>query len=301
MTARPRRGYTLIELLVGLVLTLLVSFAIYQALIGSQRLQRSLFARMDTQQSARSVALFLSSQVRELSATDGDLQSVTASQIRYRGPRWAAITCSPLTVGGGYSIKLRNDRTFGATVPTVGDSVMLYLEGVAERREDDAWAIGVVTAVAASTCDLPDVGASRTLSITLRSSDDVPVEAPFQLGVFRTVPERYLRGGPVRGFRVDELLPTTVDGLTWLGRRTALTAGSWSATEPLIGPIAATNGVQYALFTTAGAATTTLTAAATMQITVRPLSREVGWFGGLNARHADSLVTRIALRNNARF
>jgi prepilin-type N-terminal cleavage/methylation domain-containing protein len=287
-----RRGFTLIEVLIGILLTVLVSGAIYQTIIASRQLQRTLYAQMDTQQTARASVLFIATALRELDGFAGDLVAATDSSLTYRAMRWTGITCSPLGVSGGnLTVGLRRTQVWGAQVPNAtSDSLLLYLERDPATRNDDIWVIGGVSAVAAGTCT--DGSTSTNLTFAVRSADggNSAATAGFRVGA------------PVRGFQ-QEQVTLVADGteFSWLGRRTRANDGTWSAIEPVVGPLVAGTGLRFALFDSLNASTSQVGQAASVAVTVRAWSREVGRFNGVNGRHIDSLVTRVALRNNTRF
>jgi prepilin-type N-terminal cleavage/methylation domain-containing protein len=288
-----RRGFTLVEILIAMLLTTIVTGAVYRTIVESRRLQRTLYSRMDTAQSARTTALFLGTALRELDAFQGDLVARTDTSVRYRAARWTGLTCTNATASGGdLVIGIRNTQLWGAQLPTAGqDSIFLYLEVDPNTRNDDRWVIGVVSAVGTGTC--ADAAAATTVTFSIRAADGGNTAV--------TAANGFRRGGPMRGFQHEEVTMVPNGGLTWVGRRTMASNGTWTTFEPVVGPIMAATGLNFALFDSLNTATTTVTNAASLQLTVRALSREIGWRNGINARHVDSIVTRIALRNNSRF
>ncbi len=293
MHPMTRRGFTLVEILIAMMLTTIVTGAVYRTIVESRRLQRTLYSRMDTAQSARTTALFLGTALRELDAFQGDLIARTDTSVRFRAARWTGITCTnAVTSGGNLVIGIRNTQLWGAQLPTAGqDSIFLYLEVDPATRNDDRWVIGIVSAVAAGTC--ADLSASTAVTFSIRADDGGNAAV--------TAANGFRRGGPMRGFQHEEVTMVPSGGMTWVGRRTMASNGTWSAFEPVVGPIMAGTGLNFALFDSLNVATTSVTNAASLQLTVRSLSREVGWRNGTNARHVDSIVTRIAMRNNTRF
>jgi prepilin-type N-terminal cleavage/methylation domain-containing protein len=290
MHPMTRRGFTLIELLIGMVLTLVVAGTVYQILISTRRLQRTTYARMDTQQSARTAALFLTTAIREIDAYSGDLIAASDTSLRYRAMRWTGMTCTPLSGAGPLTVGIRSTQLWGAGTPTVGsDSVLLYLERDPNTRNDDIWVVGELTGVGNNTCSAG--GASRTVTFNIRAADGGNAAA---IAGFRA-------GAPVRGIQQEEVTIISASGESWLGRRTMAVDGTWSSYEPVIGPLAPGTGLRFAMFDSLMTATTTAAQAASVQFIVRTQSREIGFINGVNTRHLDSVVTRVALRNNTRF
>src|SRR5205807_10016442 len=83
-----RRGFTLVELLVALVLLSVVTAALYRVLVNNQRLYQAQTQRIDLQQNIRAAANILPAEFRELDASDGDIQAMSATSINIRAMRW---------------------------------------------------------------------------------------------------------------------------------------------------------------------------------------------------------------------
>ncbi|HXO85018.1 MAG TPA: prepilin-type N-terminal cleavage/methylation domain-containing protein, partial [Gemmatimonadales bacterium] len=88
-----RRGFTMIELLVALVLLGIVSTAIYRVLVNNQRLYMAQTQRIDLSQNIRASNTILSAEFRELDAFDGDIIAMSADSILVRGMRWLSFVC----------------------------------------------------------------------------------------------------------------------------------------------------------------------------------------------------------------
>ena len=96
---------------------------------------------------------------------------------------------------------------------------------------------------------------------------------------------------------VEELSLYAVGADYWLGRRTAGRGGGWTTVRPLVGPLTA-DGLSFSYFDAAGAPPALTTDIASIALTVRGRSmKQVSGIGDLQ----DSIVTRVTLRNNARF
>ena len=100
---RNRRGFTLVEILVSLVIMLIVSGAIYKMLNSSQRLTRAQAERVSLQSNVRSGALVVPTELRELStfvggdADQNDVLAATADERHtYRAMRGIGFVCQTL-------------------------------------------------------------------------------------------------------------------------------------------------------------------------------------------------------------
>jgi hypothetical protein len=268
----------------------LVAGIIYGIMISSQRLQRTASARMDSQQTARTAALFLTQAMRELDAYSEDLLAATDTSLTYRAMRWTGMTCTPLS--GDLTVGIRRTQLWGASAPTVDtDSVLVYLERDPNTRNDDIWVIGELSGTPGSPTTCTDGTPAFAVSFRVRGSD----------GGNSAVTAGFRAGAPIRGFQHEQVTNITQDGQRWLGRRTMAKNGTWSGWEALVGPLVATNGLRFVMRDTTSTVTTAVGSAASVEFVIRSLSRETGWFGGTNARLADSIITRVAIRNNDRF
>src|SRR5204862_6148668 len=96
-----RRGFTMVELLLALVLLGLVSAALYRVLVNNQRLYLAQTQRIDLSQNIRAASNILPAEFRELDATDGDIIAMSATSISIRAMRWLSFVCIPPVLGGG--------------------------------------------------------------------------------------------------------------------------------------------------------------------------------------------------------
>src|SRR5438105_14468012 len=101
MPVLARRGFTLIELMIALVLLGIVSTAVYKVLVNNQRLYTAQTQTIDLQQNIRAAAAILPAEFRELDAADGDIKGMTATSLRIRAMRALAFVCADSAVGAG--------------------------------------------------------------------------------------------------------------------------------------------------------------------------------------------------------
>src|SRR3954463_11818454 len=112
-----RRGLTLVEIVVALALTLIVTGSIHRLLITTQRLSRMQTAQVDLQSNLRAGALVIANELRELNGREGgtpdqtDILSVSPTAITYRAARGIGFLCqSPL----GGAIRIARSTFSGA-------------------------------------------------------------------------------------------------------------------------------------------------------------------------------------------
>ena len=90
-----RRGFTLIELMIGLILMLAVAAVTYQLLVNTQRVSRSQNQHIGMQDNVRSGALIVGNELRE----------VGYDQITAAGPAAAPGQVPGISAGGGHQLR----------------------------------------------------------------------------------------------------------------------------------------------------------------------------------------------------
>src|SRR5262247_1958713 len=100
LMSRGRRGFTMVELLIALVLLGLVSAALYRVLVNNQRLYMAQTQRIDLAQNIRAAGSILPAEFRELDAFDGDIITMTPTRLELRVMRWLSFICIPPGLGG---------------------------------------------------------------------------------------------------------------------------------------------------------------------------------------------------------
>lgn len=290
-----RRGFTLVELLIAMVLLGIVSVAVYRVLVNSQRVYLAQTQRIDMQQNIRAVATILPAEFRELNATDGDIASMSATQLTIRAMRWLGFTCAPPVLGGalgGVTLTMRGGAPgqamyYGSrAINLANDSLLIYYDGNQASVFDDTWAVAKPTASAALNCPTGGAGLQLTLNVTL------PFGSPNVNGAITN-------GAPVRGFeRVTYQLYQPPGDTSWyIGLQPA-----GATMQPIIGPVLP-NGLAFSYFDSTGAVTNNPVRVARIDITVQARTAQAVRPGGSDAARAlvDTIVTSVALRNNRRF
>jgi prepilin-type N-terminal cleavage/methylation domain-containing protein len=324
-TARDRRGFTLVELIIGL--TLAVSIA---ALLGSMLVfQSRAFARTQgataVQRNLRMGIALLPMDLRAASRSGDDLRQLEATQIALMANIGTSIVCGftpplPATPLAPMAIALPPSNvpntqptlTTFFTAPQVGDSVKVLVR-TGMGGLDDVWLTAGVDAIPAPVTSAGGLCAGapftdpvatpasalwpRTL-LLLRWRGDVTPALVARLTV--GAPVRVLR--PVRYWLYQP--PASTTGRWYLGYE-EYTGGAWRGMEPIAGPFDAADspngaGIGFAYFDTLGAALPVGTFAANqvgrIDLTLRPRTTARG-----AARDSlvlrDSAVVRVALRN----
>lgn len=295
-----RRGFTMIELLIALVLLGLVSAALYRVLVNNQRLYMAQTQRIDLSQNIRAATNILPAEFRELDAFDGDILAMSATSIQIRAMRWLSFVCVTPGLPGVFTMTIRGGvpgqpMYFGSRSPNGTDGLLIYLDGDPTTRTDDYWVPATITAMGgagAATC--PAAGA---VPAAAQPATSVTFNGTFIAGT--NVANAIPMGAPVRGYETVtyQLYQPAGDTLWYIGFQP-----QGGTMQPLIGPILA-NGLSFSYFNATGAATATRTQVARIDITVRARTTGAVRRGGQAAAAVivDSISTSVALRNNRRF
>ena len=288
---RDRSGYTVIELLVGLVLFAIVGTMIMGLLSTNRRSSDLQTQRIDVQQNLRTATALLSSELRQLDASDGDIKAMSATSLTIRAMRQFGVICSIPTLGGaltGLNMTVRLPLYSASRNFAAGDSLFVWYEGDASTRNDDGWLLAAVTAVANLNC--PDGTSGQKLTVNLAVNGALSPPQLNKAGVVTV-------GGPVRGFEtVVYAVGTGSDGRSYLNLTTN------GSTYALIGPLTGSSGVNFTYYAANGAVTATPASVALIGIVVREQSDSKVYSNAAAQGYvSDSAMTAVALRNNPRF
>ena len=302
-----RRGFTLVELLIAMILTLAVCGITFQILLTNQRVARTQSEHVGMQDNVRAGALIVSNELREVGydsvpaaaglAVAGVASGVAGSDLQvplqpgklnYKAMRGVGFTCAAPAIN---QVKLRRPFYYGLREPIVGDSLALFVDSDASRTDDDAWVHAKVTGIAINTCA---DGVTAALQLTIA----------FPAGVnAATVVGKMTQGGPVRVFEIMELQYYANGGQSWLGMR-AVSRGEVGP-QPMVGPLADSTvgqrGVTFGYWDNAGNATIVPANVRTITVRLRGVSdyavRSTKSYSTVDTL---SMTTRIALRNALR-
>ena len=278
---RYRRGFTLVEILVSLVVMVVVTGAIYKMLTSSQRLARAQAERVSLQSNVRSGALIVPAELRELNTVLGnvlntDVLTALPTDITYRAMRGIGFVCQTPTAT---EIRVARSSYSAYRDPAAGrDGVYIFIDGNPDIATDDVWLpLGVTGVTAASSC-------GGAIALTVTPSTTALTAVPV--------------GTPVRIYETMQLQLYSSGGKNWLGAR-SVSAGETSM-QPVLGPLTA-NGLAFEYLDAGGVATTDPTAIKMIRVTIRGVTDQNINLGdgssGTLASVQDSLVTQVVLRN----
>jgi prepilin-type N-terminal cleavage/methylation domain-containing protein len=292
MSLLNRRGFTLVELLIAIVLLGIFSTALYQVLVNNQRTFTAQTQRIDLQQNIRAAAAILPGEFRELDAADSDITAaLSATSLSIRAMRQLAFLCTaPVLPNNPLTFFVRQTPFFGDKQTfSNGDSVLLYYEGNPALRADDRWIRGKLTAApTAQTCpDVPTTKPGYGLTMT--------AQWPAGLNLASTV----TNGSPLRGFTsvTYSLWQQPSDNQYYLAQTVN------GSTQPMVGPLTGASGLTFLYYDSTGT-TQTANQYLVRMIEIRLRARTAQVIRQANdpalAYDMDSIVVRVALRNNPR-
>jgi prepilin-type N-terminal cleavage/methylation domain-containing protein len=285
-----RRGFTLVELTIAMVLLGIVTAGIYRVLVTNQRVFHAQTQRIELQQNIRSAATIFPAEFHALDASDGDILAMAADSIRIRQMRVFGIICDPPVLGGALTARtmtVRNALTYGSrTFDATKDSLLIYYEGDKGARSDDSWVSARLTATTVLNC----TGDNKPgLKLTANLSAFVSPQVN-QAG-------KIAAGAPVWGFEVVTYkVYQETDSKWYVGLRNA------GGLQPLIGPVAGAGGLTFTYYDAAGAVTAVPANVVEIEIRLREQTAQpIQLPEGGQVTPVDSIVTRVALRGNRRF
>ncbi len=270
-----RRGFTVVELIVALVLTGVIATAALRVFLGVRSTYQAVTDRLEQNAVLRDAAAVLPYELRALGSGPGavsqDLAAVSPTSVTYRAVANLFFVCDASAAPTGRLV-LDAATSYGVrSLDPARDSVLVFTVNTAARPVRGSW-------VAADLLDLrgtPCPGGSAGVEVTLSRS-----MAGAELGT------------PLRGFQLTEMrLYRDRTGERWIGARTARKVGGWSATQPILGPLDI-DGLQVVAYDRDGAITRDPASAVRLGATVTArATRRSGAIG---------VVLQIALRNSRR-
>ena len=268
-TTSTRRGFTLVELLIVMVILGVVGAAIVRTLTTATRLSDSQSQRTAMQGNLRAGAGLIPSELREINidASGSDLIAIGKDSVKYRAMRRLAIAC----IGAGNVLTVRRTNSFGLTGFSVGTGLFLYVENDPTLTSDDIWATFAITNVSTGAC--PDGSAATLLKLDANLPAGVVYDAP------------------LRTYQDMTLKVYDSGGRKWLG------LNDGTGLQPVLGPLAAADST-FGFRDASGAVTATPSSVRVIEAWLHG-ETEGKVSSGYNTRQfkQDSLRVRIRLRN----
>jgi hypothetical protein len=281
-----RCGASLIELVVVIVLLAAVGSAIMGLVIHQERFYRAQAEAIDARATVRDAASVLQSELRALTASDGDLYAIAPGSIEYRttlaqsaictiSPARTQITIPPEHLASGAPL------TWIGTQPESGDTLLVL---ASDSTLTNRWDRHVLTAVPsrAGTCPVSSgltttaADAGGALTLTLSPALDSAIAPGTLLRIVRRARYELYRASDSRWY---------LGYLDCLASR----ATPCNVVQPVSGPFAP-SGIQLAYLDASGAPTANPRLVARIDVLAIAERRSA-------PAMLDSLATTIALRN----
>lgn len=216
MSVGHRGGFTLMELLIGLVLLSLAGGVAVRLGLGAERSVRLAQAAAHTERSFDTALDYLESELAD-AGTDGsgtDLIRLGQDSLTWRATRGVGLACQVTAT----EVRLLQQQWSASRLPQPGrDSLMLYVGADSLRADSAPWLVLPILGVSTATC----AGAA---ALSLQTAVDTTLAPPGSLP--RLVPARIFEVMQVR------LYPSL--GAWWFGTR-SVSAGE--GIQPVAGPL----------------------------------------------------------------
>lgn len=231
--SRARRGLTLPELLIAIVMLAIVGGGVTRVLIKQNQFYRDASATAGAKRELRLGATVLPSELRSISSSGGDILSMSESELRMRSYIGSSIICARTATDEIWlppTNLARHTLTTLISRPDIGDTVFVYNENIKKGSEDDLWEMRTIIAkdMSATAC----TGAPYTDPLL-----DLPATKPrYQYKLDAALPDSVKVGAVIRFTRpVRYRIYQETSGAWYLGVD-QYASGSWSAPAPLAGP-----------------------------------------------------------------
>ena len=274
--AALRPGFTIIEILVGLVVGLIVLSSVVQMLIVQSRGYRKQREIIDIRETAREATALIAGDLRQSGFGDSPLAAMGTNSIALRSPRGMGTICAKHATLARYGLW----KTGGNILAGTDDSALVHQLGRDKWTALKITAVGTPAAMGVPACAWP--GAR-------------PPDMVVEFAVGTKTDTSYIKvGAPFRSFRRVEYAEYQLNSRWWLGRKIGAAASYEQLTGPLVAP--ASNGLAFVYYDTLGVVTTDPDAVGTVAFTLRTESFKKTHVGTTYAYQRDSLTTKVALR-----
>jgi prepilin-type N-terminal cleavage/methylation domain-containing protein len=271
-----RRGFTMIEMLVGIVIGLMVLTSVVQLLIVQGRGYRKQREVVDIRETSREASALLSWDVRQSAIGGSPLAALGVNSITIRSPRGVGTICAKHPTLARYGLW----KSGGNILATTDDSALVYQVGRDIWQALRITAVGTPAAMGVAACAWP--GAR-------------PPDIVVEFAVAAKTDTSYIKvGAPFRNFRRVQYAEFQLNNRWWLGRKVGAAASYEQLTGPLLAP--ASNGLAFTYYDTLGAVTANPAAVGTVAITLRTESYKRTYIGNTFDYQRDSLTTKVVLR-----
>lgn len=308
--ARSRRGLTLVELLITLVVLGVVGGALTTAIVRQQRINTRTAALIDTRNQGRIAVGALAQELRGLSSIGGDIVAMSATSLEVRAPIGTGVVCAIDGVRTTITIPTERRLSGGhvltsfvdpSDLPRAGDWVWLFDATNSTATPWDSVQVSNAGTTKGGAAACPS-GAGNLLPTAADGAF-----ADYNVGLQAALPAGGVAvGSPVRFTRqVRYRFALDADGQYYV-YFAECPAGACGADQPLSGPFRAASadtsatGFRFRYYDVNGAETATRANVARIDIIARPISRDrVSSGDGTRAYLTQYEYVSVAVRNRS--
>ena len=153
-TARPRRGFTLPELLITFLLLGIIGAAMVRTMSKQQQSYRDTTQGATMRRELRLSGVLMTQDLRSISSAGGDVQEMLESRVGFNGTYGSSIVCAlPMahTIDIPPTNLVHHEVTAWTTLPKAGDTIYVYNDSISGGSEDDVWQKLAIVSFAQST------------------------------------------------------------------------------------------------------------------------------------------------------
>ena len=308
---RRRAGLTLIELMISLVLLGLMGSLIIGFLLKQERFYTGANEIVLTRTQVRQAAVMMPSDLRSIRPGAGDIYAMSDTSIEFRSTFGSSFVCvstrasslinvPPVTLAKGSAL------TVWSVQPTIGDSLMLYVDSTSTSAKDDSSSLHKITATGIA---FSNASPGCTSASGMMKSTDVSASNPsYTFTLSPTQSATVSAGASVRFFKkVHYSLYNAPDGYWYLGYYDCRTGRTpvCNSIQPLAGPLRPyvsghpeLAGLRFTYYDTTGAVTASRAAVSRISILLQGEgTKTIQLAGGSPQTFRDSLRVEVGLRN----
>lgn len=307
----PRRGLTLIELMLSIVLLGLMGGLIIGFLLKQERFYAGASEILLTRTQVRQAAVMMPSDLRGISSAGGDIYAMTDTSIDFRSTFGSSYICAttrassqisvpPVTLAKGSAL------TTWSTAPVNNDSLALYVDSTNSSAKDDSWSYHRITATSVAFSN----AAPGCLSATgmMKSTDVNAANPSYAFTLSPTQSATVGAGAAVRFFKkVHYSLYKASDNLWYLGYYDCRTSRVpvCNTIQPIAGPLRPyvagqpeQAGLRFTYYDTLGNVTANKLAVSRISVLMQGEgTKTIQLAGGSPTTFRDSLRLEVGLRN----